>query len=151
MSAPSDRPYNVLIIDDNAELLDSLAFALGALGSFNIQTATDGAEGLERVYSVHPDCVVIDVKMPHVDGIQLVRALRGDPETAPIPIVILSALVQETDQTLGLYAGADQYLTKPTKPQIVVDAIRRAVALSAEERAKRMTALAEEDVDGGEA
>jgi two-component system cell cycle response regulator len=88
---------------------------------------------------------VIDVKMPEVDGIQLVRALRGDPETAPIPIVILSALVQEADQALGLYAGADQYLTKPAKPQAVVEAIQRAIALNAEERAQRMRALAEED------
>jgi CheY-like chemotaxis protein len=145
MSAPPDGSYKVLIVDDNPELLSSLTFALGALSSLIIETATDGAQGLERVYSSRPDCVVIDVKMPEVDGIQLVRALRGDPETAPIPIVILSALVQEADQALGLYAGADQYLTKPAKPQAVVEAIQRAIALNAEERAQRMRALAEED------
>jgi CheY-like chemotaxis protein len=147
MSAPSDRRYTVLIVDDNADLLSSLSFALSTLGPLTVETATDGAEGLERIYTLRPDCVVIDVKMPEIDGIQLVRALRGDPATAPIPLVILSALVQENDQALGMFAGADQYLTKPTKPQTVAAAIQRAITLSAEERTRRMLALADDEAD----
>jgi CheY-like chemotaxis protein len=148
MSAPPGQPYTVLIVDDNLDLLASLSFALSALGPFKVETAQDGAEGLERAYTLHPDCVVVDVKMPEVNGIQLVRALRGDPETAPIPLVILSALIQETDHTLGMFAGADQYLTKPTKPQVVAEAIHRAIALSADERWQRIRALlADEDED----
>jgi CheY-like chemotaxis protein len=151
MSAPSDRKYTVLIVDDNADLLSSLTFALSTLGPLIVRTATDGADGLEQVYSLRPDCVVIDVKMPEVDGIQLVRALRGDPETAGIPVVILSALVQENDQALGMFAGADQYLTKPAKPQAVAEAIRRAIALSAEDRMQRMLALTDDAGDGEDA
>ena len=142
MSAPPSGHVRVLIVDDNPELLASLAFALSALGPLTVDTAIDGAQGLERIYNARPDCVVIDVKMPEVDGIQLVRALRGDPETAAIPIVILSALVQENDQALGMYAGADQYLTKPTKPRDLAEAIMRVIAVSDDERARRMVDLA---------
>jgi two-component system phosphate regulon response regulator PhoB len=140
----------VLIVDDNDELLKSLRFALGALGPFNIATATDGAGGLERVYETRPHCIVIDVKMPGVDGLQLARALRGDPETASIPLVILSALIQEKDQTVGMLAGADQYLTKPTKPQELVEAILQAIHLSEDERLRRLQSLATQEDEMGE-
>jgi CheY-like chemotaxis protein len=141
MSAPPGQQYTVLIVDDNPDLLASLAFALTALGPFHVETAVDGAMGLERIEELRPDCVVVDVKMPEINGLQLVRALRGDPETATIPLVILSAMIQETDQTLGIFAGADQYLTKPTKPQVLAGAIERAIALSMEERRQRVRAL----------
>lgn len=137
----------VLVVDDNSELLASVSFALRTLGGFRVEVAADGAEGLAKASEIQPDCVVIDVKMPEIDGIQLVRALRGDPATARIPLIILSALVQETDQALGMYAGADVYLTKPTKPQVLIECIRRAIALSEEERARRLRDLAAAGTD----
>jgi len=147
MSSPSSEPYTVLVVDDSAELLDAVTFALRTLGGFQVETAADGAEGLQKAVELQPDCMVIDVMMPELNGFQLVRALRGDPATASIPLVILSALVQESDHARGMYAGADQYLTKPTKPQDLVEAIRRAIALSDEERRRRMRALAEDGED----
>ncbi len=145
MSLPPTTPYTVLIVDDNEELLASLSFALKALGGFRIEVATDGVAGLVKAVELQPDCMVIVVKMPEIDGLRLVRALRGDPETAGIPLVILSALVQPADQALGMYAGADQYLTKPAKPQVVIEAIRRAIALTDEQRQRRLRALADDD------
>lgn len=147
MSAPPTTPYTVLIVDDNEQLLASLSFALKALGGYRIEVATDGAAGLVKAIELRPDCMVIDVKMPEIDGLRLVRALRGDPETASIPLVMLSALVQPTDQALGMYAGADQYLTKPAKPHVVIDAIRRAIALTEDQRRRRLRDLA---TDGDE-
>ena len=144
MSSLVGPPLTILIVDDNEDLLGSLTFALQRLSGFRVKLATDGADGLEKAVALHPDCMVIDVKMPEIDGLQLVRALRGDSATADIPLVILSALVQDTDRALGMYAGADQYLTKPTKPQTLVEAIKRAVALSEEERQRRLRDLAEE-------
>src|SRR5262249_10146746 len=91
---PAGKP-TVLIVDDNEELLGSLAFALQRLGGFRVALATDGADGLEKAVALRPHCMVIDVKMPEIDGLKLVRALRGDPETAGIPLIILSALVQD--------------------------------------------------------
>lgn len=149
-SHSSGHQYTVLIVDDNDELLGSLRFALGALGPFQIVTASDGGEGLARASELRPDCIIIDVKMPGVDGLQLARTLRGDGETASIPLVILSALIQEKDQTVGMLAGADQYLTKPTKPQELVEAILRAIRLSEEERLRRMQTLATQDDAPGE-
>lgn len=149
-SYTSGPPYTVLIVDDNDELLASLRFALGALGPFQIVTASDGAEGLVRAAELQPHCVVLDVKMPGVDGLQLARVLRGDPDTASIPLVILSALIQERDQTVGMLAGADQYLTKPTKPQELVEAILQAIRLSEDDRLRRMQALATQEDEPGE-
>ena len=143
-STQAKKPM-VLVVDDNAELLGSLEFALQRLGGFHVAVATDGAEGIEKAVALRPDCMVVDVKMPEIDGLQLVRALRGDPETAGIPLVILSALVQDADRALGMYAGADQYLTKPVGPAILVEAIGRAIALTEGERQRRIRALAESD------
>ena len=143
MTSPSGTRYTVLIVDDNEELLASLSFALRALGGFRIEVATDGVGGLVKAMELQPDCMVIDVKMPEIDGLRLVRALRGDPETAGIPVVMLSALVQPVDQALGMYAGADQYLTKPAKPQVVIGAIQQAIALTEPQRRARLRDLAE--------
>lgn len=142
MTSPSGIRYTVLVVDDNEELLASLSFALKALGGFRIEVATDGAEGLVKAMTLQPDCMVIDVKMPEIDGLRLVRALRGDPATAGVPVVMLSALVQPADQALGMYAGADQYLTKPAKPQAVIAAILQAIALTEQQRGARLRDLA---------
>lgn len=144
MSPPSPEPHTILIVEDNEDLLASLALALRTLGGFRVETAVDGVQGLAKAVELHPDCMVIDVVMPELNGYQLVRALRGDPATSGIPLVILSALIQETDHALGMYAGADHYLTKPTKPQQLIETIRRAIALSEEERQQRLRTLAEE-------
>ena len=138
------HPIRVLIVDDSPILLETIAFALSMRG-FTVETAADGITGLERAVQLQPDCLVIDVKMPGLNGLQLVRALRGDPLTEHIPLVILSAMVQERDQIVGMFSGADQYLTKPINPQVLDDAIRRAIALDAEARAERLRGLAERD------
>jgi CheY-like chemotaxis protein len=146
-STSSSSKYTILIVDDNQDLLASLRFAISVLGDgeFRVETAKDGAEGLERVYEVHPDCVLIDVKMPTLNGYQLVHVLRGDPDTASIPLVILSALVQERDSQAGMLAGADQYLTKPATPQSIVVAIRRCISLTQAEREQRLLDLLAND------
>ena len=133
----------LLLVDDNTDLLNMLTLALKTLGSFAILRATDGVSGLEQAILERPDCIVIDIMMPGLDGYQLVRALRGDPETADIPLIILTAVAQDTGQFAGLAAGADQYLTKPTAPQSLIAAIQQAMQLSQMERARRLRVLTE--------
>jgi DNA-binding response OmpR family regulator len=116
MTAP-DASYEqtVLLVDDNVDLLELLINSLHYIGGFRILNAPDGATGLELAVSERPDCVVIDVMMPGIDGFQLAHALRGDPETAEIPLVMLTALAQEENRLAGLLAGADRYLVKPVR------------------------------------
>jgi two-component system, OmpR family, response regulator PrrA len=124
----------VLVIDDDPALLTAITRGLDLIGGFDVRTAKDGASGLDQFFSTRPDCVVVDVRMPGLNGYQFVRALRGDRATAETPIVILSAMVQDREQLAGMLTGADAYLIKPVKIVDLVDAIDRAVHLSEEER-----------------
>ncbi len=141
MSLPSSTGRTVLVVDDNADLRGLVAESLRKLGQFTVVTAEDGAQGLERYFDVHPDCVVIDVKMPGLDGYQLVRALRGDPASRATPLVILSAMVREKDQLAGFLSGADEYLVKPVSPLELVRTIERAIGLTQEDRRSHLQRL----------
>jgi DNA-binding response OmpR family regulator len=140
-------PTSVLLIDDNADLLDLLARALTHLGHFSVLQAEDGEKGLELAVTSRPDCIVVDIMMPGLDGYRLVRALRGDPDTADIPVVMLTALVEDRHRLAGLLSGADHYLIKPVKPQDVIAAITQAITYNSQERSSRLRAL----VEGNEA
>ena len=102
----------VLVIDDNPTIVELIKYAMNLQGSYQVIVAYDGVQGLERIFAEQPDCVIIDVKMPRMDGYQLVRCLRGDPRTINTPLIILSAMTREEDQMTGILSGADEYLTK---------------------------------------
>ncbi|GCE27993.1 hypothetical protein KDA_34770 [Dictyobacter alpinus] len=131
----------VLVIDDNPTIVELIKYAVNLQGSYEVVVAYDGVQGLERVYAEQPDCVIIDVKMPKMDGYQLVRCLRGDANTANVPLIILSAMTREEDQMTGLLSGADEYLTKPFKPTALNSAIERVLRLTPAERQRRTDSL----------
>lgn len=141
MSEIGNPPATVLIVDDDPDLLQLLTDGLELLGNFTVVSATDGIQALERFYETRPDCMVIDVKMPGLNGYQLVRALRGDPDSAATPLIILSALAQDQQQFAGLALGADDYLVKLVDIQDVVAAVQRAVLIDPDERQRRIQAL----------
>jgi DNA-binding response OmpR family regulator len=145
MSAPVSKSYAVLVVDDSEDLRALVAESLRKLGGFTVVTAEDGVVGLERYFELQPDCVVIDVKMPGLDGYQLVRALRGDRASSATPLVILSAMVQERDRFAGLIAGADEYLVKPVSPLELVQTIRRVIDRTEADRRERLRALLADD------
>jgi CheY-like chemotaxis protein len=134
----------ILLIDDNVELLNLLSTSLNKLGGYTTIRATDGLAGLEQAMVSLPDCIVIDIMMPQLDGYQLVRALRGDPLTSAIPLIILTALAQDKDRFIGYAAGADQYLVKPVAIHQLVTAIAKAISINEDERAQRLQILAEQ-------
>ena len=148
-----DKRYIVLVVDDDVALLQTLTDGLELLGNFQVEQATNGDDGLEQCYEIHPDCMVIDIKMPGLNGYQLVRALRGDQETAAIPLIMLTALATEPQQFAGLASGVDQYLVKPVMPDELVAAVQRAVRVSEQDRLHRMQSLLEQsegEADGEE-
>lgn len=137
----------VLVIDDNPTIVELIKYAVNLQSAYEVITAYDGVQGLERVYAEHPDCVIIDVKMPRMDGYQLVRRLRGDPRTADTPLIILSAMTREEDQMTGLLSGVDEYLTKPFKPGALNATIERVLRLTPAERQDRMDRLLQTQAD----
>lgn len=144
MSQARATGSTVLIVDDDPDLLQALTDALELLGNYTVVSATDGIQALERFYETRPDCMIIDVKMPGLDGYQLVRALRGDPDSAATPLIILSALAQEQNQFAGLALGADEYLVKLASVYDVVAAVQRVIVIGAAERQRQMQALLEQ-------
>jgi DNA-binding response OmpR family regulator len=141
--------YSVLIVDDNRELLQLLTDALEQLGQFRVVTALDGIEGLEKYFEMRPDCMVIDIMMPGLDGFQLVKALRGDPDSAQTPLIFLTALAQDRDRVTGFISGIDQYLVKPVRPQELITAVQQAIRAGDTGRRQRLQALMEQDIPEG--
>jgi CheY-like chemotaxis protein len=137
------KPLTILLVDDNPHLLKLMTLGLPDLGNYTVETAEDGIEGLTKCLELHPDCMVIDVMMPGLDGYQLVRTLRGDPETAGTPLILLTARVQDRDQFEGLASGADRYLCKPVMPSELSVAIADAIRVGAAERLKNAAILAD--------
>lgn len=150
MSNSPENEIRILVVDDNPDLLAAVSLALETMGGFSVISAANGIEGLEQFFIERPDCMVIDVKMPGLDGYQLVKSIRGDPASAATPLVILTALAQDRDRFTGLATGADQYLIKPVKPQELVGAIHRAISVSAADRKRRLEAFVDE-VTGNDA
>lgn len=103
---------HILIIDDEQDILDLLSYNLKKEG-YSISTALDGLKGKEMALKLVPDLIVLDLMLPGIDGLELCRFLRGNPETATIPILMLTAKSEEIDKVIGLEIGADDYVTKP--------------------------------------
>ena len=118
--APAPR---VLVVDDSPTVRDLISMNL-SLEGFDVVTATNGREALERVHDVAPDVVTLDVAMPHMDGFGTAEQLRSDPRTSALPIAIVSACAQESDLRRGREIGVDAYVTKPFDPDELVRVVR---------------------------
>ena len=122
------EPGVIVVADDDDDILDLVALTLERSGHV-VHRARDGEEALELVKRERPDVAVLDVSMPKLDGLELTRLLREDPDTSAVRIVLLTALVQESDVSDGLAAGAHDYVRKPFSPQELqerVDVLLRA-------------------------
>ncbi len=119
----------VLVIDDDPVILELLRVNFEIEG-FDVITAVDGAEGLERAQAQRPDVVISDIMMPRRDGLQLLGDLKGDPETEDLPVILLSAKAQKSEVQEGLDMGADDYITKPFDPIKLIDRLNAVVAKS---------------------
>jgi DNA-binding response OmpR family regulator len=123
----------VLVVDDDPVILKLLEVNFEMEG-FTVLVARDGEEGIEVARTDQPDLIVSDIMMPKVSGLELVTALKGDPATSEIPIILLSAKAQNADVRSGLDAGADDYVTKPFEPLDLVDRVNRLLEVRASKR-----------------
>ena len=117
MSADASSPKPVILIaDDDEDIRHLIAFRLERSG-YTVVSAQDGAEALALAREHVPDLAVLDVRMPKLDGYEVTRALRADEATRRMPIILLTAKVQDGDVQRGFDAGADDYVRKPFSPQ----------------------------------
>jgi CheY-like chemotaxis protein len=117
----------VLVVDDDP-VIQTLLHVNFEMEGYKVVEAVDGVEGLERARAEQPDVVVLDIMMPKMNGLEVAAALKADPATAGIPLVLLSAKAQESDIRAGQSTGAEDYITKPFDPLDLLD--RVAVLLS---------------------
>jgi DNA-binding response OmpR family regulator len=114
----------VLVADDEDDIRDLVCLAVGKAGCTVVRAVADGAEALVAARADRVELAVLDVSMPGATGLQVCEALRGDPATAGIRILLLSAGASSDDITRGLAAGADAYLPKPFGIAALVEQIR---------------------------
>lgn len=112
--------HKIALVDDDRNILTSVALALEAEG-FEVKTYHDGEEGLKGITLNPPDLVVLDIKMPRMDGMELLTKLR---EFTTLPAIFLTSKDDEVDQVLGLRLGADDYITKPFSQRLLIERIR---------------------------
>jgi DNA-binding response OmpR family regulator len=113
------RRKKILVVDDERDLVELIAMNLQRNG-YETLVAHDGATGLDIVRRQKPDLAILDVMMPGLSGRDVTLALKGDPDTAGIPILMLTAKTEETDIIVGLSMGADDYVTKPFSMKVLM-------------------------------
>ena len=112
----------ILVVDDEVYLLQILDFSLGAEG-YDVVTAEDGEQAINKAKSEQPDLIVLDIMMPKVDGYEACRKLKQDPSMKDVPVILLTAKGRDIDRKLGLEVGADDYITKPFSPNKLLEKI----------------------------
>ena len=125
-SATSERAP-ILIVDDEPYILRSLRYLLAREG-YEVETASDGEEGLARIRDLRPRLVFLDIMMPRLSGYEVCEQVKQDPSLEGTYVIMLSAKGQQIDRERGLLGGADEYMTKPFSPREVAQRVRTILA-----------------------
>ena len=112
----------ILLVDDEKEFVDMIKMRLEAK-NYAVITAYDGLEALNKTRELRPDLIILDIMLPNLDGYQVCRMIKFDKTFGEIPIILLTALDQQKDRTLGEQVRADAYITKPFEPEELVEKI----------------------------
>lgn len=113
----------ILVVDDEKDILELVKFNLSKEG-FQVTCTTTGEKALELTLTKRPDLLVLDLMLPGIDGLEVARFLKNNPETKGIPIVMLTAKGEESDIVAGLELGVDDYVTKPFSPRILAARVK---------------------------
>lgn len=125
---PKER---ILVVDDEENILELIEYNLSKEG-YEIRAVSTGEDGLKYARADNPDLVILDLMLPGVDGLEVCKILKSDSRTHHIPIVMLTAKGEEADVVAGLELGADDYVTKPFSPRVLVARIRAVLRRKAE-------------------
>ena len=117
-------PKKILAVDDEKHIVRLVQVNLERQG-YEVVTAFDGKEALQKVEEERPDLVVLDVMMPYMDGFEVLQSLRRNPSTRDIPVIMLTAKAQDADVFRGWQSGVDCYLTKPFNPMELIAFVKR--------------------------
>lgn len=120
-------PRKILIIDDEDDIREVAALSLESVAGWDVVMANSGAQGLARAAEHQPDAILLDVMMPGMDGPSTFRELRNNPATAAIPVLLLTAKVQSSDQRRFADLGVESVLFKPFDPMTLADQISSAL------------------------
>ena len=134
---------NILVVEDEEDILELIRYNLAKEG-YRVAGVGSGEEALRVVQSKRPDLIVLDLMLPGVDGLEVCRRLKGDPATESICVLILTAKGEEADIVAGLELGADDYMTKPFSPRVLIArarAVLRRRSRRADDDAKAVIAL----------
>jgi phosphate regulon transcriptional regulator PhoB len=126
-----EKPKHILVVDDEADIVDLVSYNLRKEG-FSVDTSFDGETALSKIKKGKFDLLILDLMLPGIQGIELCRILRKDPETENLPIIILTAKGEETDKVIGLEMGADDYISKPFSPRELVARVKAVLRRSIE-------------------
>mgnify|MGYP001348378183 FL=1 len=115
--------FKILLVDDEPDILEILSYPLKNEG-FQVHTANNGLEAIKLVKDIQPHLIILDVMMPEMDGIEACEIIRKDPKTSSTLITFLSARAEDYSKIAGFNAGADDYITKPIKPKVLVSKVK---------------------------
>lgn len=118
-----EKPVRILIIEDEKPLADGVAYNLRREG-FEVVHSMDGKDGLAKAGEILPDYILLDLMLPGMQGTDVLRELKSSPATSGIPVIILSAKSEETDQVVGFTLGAEDYVTKPFSVKVLIQKIK---------------------------
>ncbi len=137
--------HRILVVDDEEDLLELIRYNLTKEG-YRVDCAASGEQAIHEARNSVPDLIVLDLLLPNVDGLDVCKHLKSDPKTQHVPIVMLTAKSEEADVVTGLELGADDYITKPFSPRVLLARIRSVLRRRAKPAAEDPGAIRIHDI-----
>jgi len=139
----------ILVVDDEQDILELIRYNLSREG-YQLDTVTSGEDAIKIARDRHPDLIILDLMLPGIDGLDVCRLLKGESRTAHIPIIMLTAKGEDSDVVTGLELGAEDYMTKPFSPKVLIARVRnilRRKTRTAEEKEVKMVIIENMKID----
>jgi len=138
----------ILVVEDEEDVLELVRYNLTKNG-YRVETAASGEEALRKAVTVNPDLMLLDLMLPAVDGLEVCRTVKGDARTRHVPVVMLTAKGEEADIVTGLEMGADDYITKPFSPRVLMARVKAVLRRPVQRKETDVLVLGDLEIDPG--